>query len=60
MRKLLSHRLELQGIGRATAIAFAQAGVKVMLTGRCEEEGKSVVDAIKKCQPHSGRWHFYR
>src|SRR5262249_11333461 len=36
------------GIGKATAIAFACAGAKVVLTGRREKEGAQVVDEIKK------------
>ena len=36
------------GIGRATAIAFAEAGAKVVLTGRREKEGNEVVAEIKK------------
>lgn len=36
------------GIGRATAIAFAQAGAKVVLAGRREEEGAEVVREIEK------------
>ena len=36
------------GIGKATAIAFARAGAKVVLTGRREKEGAQVVDEIKK------------
>jgi NAD(P)-dependent dehydrogenase (short-subunit alcohol dehydrogenase family) len=36
------------GIGKATAIAFAEAGAKVVLTGRREKEGADVVAAIKK------------
>ena len=31
------------GIGRATALAFAKAGAKVVLAGRREKEGASVV-----------------
>jgi NAD(P)-dependent dehydrogenase (short-subunit alcohol dehydrogenase family) len=36
------------GIGKATAVAFARAGAKVVLTGRREKEGAQVVAEIKK------------
>jgi NAD(P)-dependent dehydrogenase (short-subunit alcohol dehydrogenase family) len=36
------------GIGKATAIAFANAGAKVVLTGRREKEGKEVAAEITK------------
>jgi len=36
------------GIGKATAIAFARAGAKVVLSGRREKEGAQVVHEIKK------------
>lgn len=36
------------GIGRATAIAFAAEGAKVVITGRREKEGQEVVDEIIK------------
>src|ERR1700719_4507778 len=36
------------GIGKATAIAFAAAGAKVVLTGRREYEGKQVVAEIER------------
>lgn len=36
------------GIGRVTANAFANAGAKVVLTGRREKEGAEVVAEIKK------------
>jgi NAD(P)-dependent dehydrogenase (short-subunit alcohol dehydrogenase family) len=36
------------GIGKATAIEFARAGAKVVLTGRRETEGAQVVAQIKK------------
>lgn len=35
------------GIGKATAIAFAQAGAKVVIAGRRQVEGETVVDRIK-------------
>ena len=35
------------GIGKATAIEFARAGAKVVLTGRREKEGAEVVSEIK-------------
>jgi len=36
------------GIGKATALAFAGAGAKVVLSGRREKEGADVVAQIKK------------
>jgi NAD(P)-dependent dehydrogenase (short-subunit alcohol dehydrogenase family) len=36
------------GIGKVTAIAFANAGAKVVLTGRREKEGAEVVAEIEK------------
>src|ERR1700722_13446520 len=36
------------GIGKATALAFAQAGAKIVLTGRREKEGKQVVAEIER------------
>ena len=36
------------GIGKATAIAFAKEGAKVVLSGRREAEGQAVVEEIKK------------
>jgi NAD(P)-dependent dehydrogenase (short-subunit alcohol dehydrogenase family) len=36
------------GIGKATAIEFARAGAKVVLSGRREKEGAQVVSEIKK------------
>ena len=36
------------GIGKTTAIAFAEAGAKVIITGRREKEGLEVVAEIKK------------
>lgn len=36
------------GIGKATAIAFARAGAKVVVSGRREKEGTEVVSQIEK------------
>ena len=36
------------GIGKATAIEFARAGAKVVLSGRREKEGAKVVAEIQK------------
>jgi NAD(P)-dependent dehydrogenase (short-subunit alcohol dehydrogenase family) len=36
------------GIGRTTALAFAEAGAKVVVAGRREAEGNEVVSLIKK------------
>jgi NAD(P)-dependent dehydrogenase (short-subunit alcohol dehydrogenase family) len=36
------------GIGRATAIAFAAEGARVVVTGRREKEGQEVVDEITR------------
>jgi NAD(P)-dependent dehydrogenase (short-subunit alcohol dehydrogenase family) len=36
------------GIGKATALAFAEVGAKVVLTGRREKEGAEVAAAITK------------
>src|SRR5215216_1526762 len=36
------------GIGKATALTFARAGAKVVVSGRREKEGAAVVQEIKK------------
>src|SRR6058998_3162660 len=36
------------GIGKATALALAKAGAKVVVAGRRENEGQAVVQAIEK------------
>jgi NAD(P)-dependent dehydrogenase (short-subunit alcohol dehydrogenase family) len=38
----------LTGIGRATALAFAKEGAQVVVSGRRDEEGHSVVSEIRK------------
>lgn len=43
------------GIGKATAIAFAKEGAKVVLSGRREKEGLTVVEEITKA---GGTAHF--
>src|SRR3954451_25258983 len=35
------------GIGRETALLFAEAGAKVVVAGRRDKEGKEVVDEIR-------------
>jgi NAD(P)-dependent dehydrogenase (short-subunit alcohol dehydrogenase family) len=36
------------GMGRATAVAFAQAGALVAITGRREAEGERTLDLIRE------------
>ena len=38
----------LTGIGRATAIAFAKEGARIVISGRREEEGKKFVAELRK------------
>ena len=45
------------GIGKATAIALAQAGAKVVLTGRRTKEGEQVADEIRR---REGTAAFFR
>ena len=36
------------GIGRATALAFAKEGAQVVVSGRSDEEGQKLVTEIRK------------
>jgi NAD(P)-dependent dehydrogenase (short-subunit alcohol dehydrogenase family) len=52
MNNILQNKVALvtggtSGIGEATALALAKAGVKVVVTGRRENEGRAVVNAIE-------------
>jgi NAD(P)-dependent dehydrogenase (short-subunit alcohol dehydrogenase family) len=38
----------LTGIGRATALAFAREGARIVVSGRHDEEGKKLVAEIRK------------
>src|SRR5579863_2049223 len=38
----------LTGIGRATALAFAEDGARVVVSGRSDEEGQKLVNEIRK------------
>src|SRR5712664_1493260 len=38
----------LTGIGRATALAFAQAGARLIVSGRHDEEGQKLVGELRK------------
>jgi NAD(P)-dependent dehydrogenase (short-subunit alcohol dehydrogenase family) len=57
MRRLLEDKITLvtgggSGIGRATAVAFAGAGAKVVISGRREREGYETLGFIKKAGGH--------
>ena len=44
----------LTGIGRATALAFAREGARIVVSGRHDEEGKKLVAEMRKLW-HGGR-----
>src|ERR1700674_1489070 len=39
----------LTGIGRATAVAFAKKGAKVVVAGRRDEAGKALAKELRSC-----------
>jgi NAD(P)-dependent dehydrogenase (short-subunit alcohol dehydrogenase family) len=38
----------LTGIGRATALAFAQEGAQLVVSGRREEEGEKLIAELRR------------
>jgi NAD(P)-dependent dehydrogenase (short-subunit alcohol dehydrogenase family) len=38
----------LTGIGRATALAFAREGARIVISGRHEEEGEKLVNETRQ------------
>ena len=40
------------GIGRETAVLFAKAGVKILVAGRREKEGKETIDLVRAAGGH--------
>jgi NAD(P)-dependent dehydrogenase (short-subunit alcohol dehydrogenase family) len=43
----------LTGIGRATALAFARGGARIVISGRREEEGNKLVTELRKLGPEA-------
>ena len=43
----------LTGIGRATALAFAQEGAHLVVSGRREEEGEKLAAELRKLGPEA-------
>ena len=46
----------LSGIGRASAVAFARKGAKVVVAGRREETGKTLVTELRSYGSEAGEF----
>ena len=49
----------LTGIGRATALAFAREGSRVVVSGRHDDEGQKLVTELRKLGTEDGGWNAY-